>query len=158
MQPCRRLVQDIDRPSGRALLQLGRQLDALRLAPGQSWGGLPEPDVAQADVDQRVEMPGDTGDRREELGGLLDRHFKDLADRLAFVVHLEGLAVVTRALANLARDVDVGQEVHLDLDRAVARAVLAATALDVEGEPALLITADLRLGRLTEQLSDVIEY
>ena len=97
-------------------------------------------------------------DRREELGRLLDRHLEHLADRLALVVHLERLAVVAGALADLARDVDVGQEVHLDLDRAVAGAVLAAPALDVEGEPALLVAADLGLGGLAEQLADVVEH
>jgi hypothetical protein len=39
-------------------------------------------------------------------------------DRLE--AHLERLAVVSRALARLARHVHVGQEVHLDLDLAVA--------------------------------------
>ena len=58
--------------------------------------------------------------RREELGGLLDRHVEHLGDGLALVVDLERLAVVAGAVADLARDVDVGQEVHLDLDRAVA--------------------------------------
>ena len=49
---------------------------------------------------------------------LLDRHLQDLGDVLALVVDLERLAVVALALAHLARDVDVGQEVHLDLDDA----------------------------------------
>jgi hypothetical protein len=39
------------------------------------------------------------------------------------------------ALAGLAGDIDVGQEVHLDLDDAIALAGLAAPALDVEAEP-----------------------
>src|SRR5690606_25094491 len=44
-----------------------------------------------------------------------------------------------------------------DLDGAVARAVLAAAALDVEGEAAGHVAADLRLGGLGEQLAHVVE-
>jgi hypothetical protein len=80
-------------------------------------------------------MPVDARNRFEEAGCLLDRHVQHLGDVAALVVDLQRVPVVPGALAHLARHVDVGQEVHLDLDRAVAGAVLAAAALDVEGEP-----------------------
>ena len=119
---------------------------------------LAQPDVAEPDVDEGAQVPGDRRDGGEELGGLLDRHVEDLGDRLALVVHLEGLPVVPGALAHLARDVDVRQEVHLDLHRAVAGARLAAAALDVEREPARQVAAHLRLGGLGEQLADVVQH
>ena len=157
VQAGRRLVEHVDGAAGLPLLQLGGELDALRLAAGQRRRRLAEPDVAQADLDERLQVAADRRDRLEELGGLLDRHVEDLGDRLALEVHLERLAVVAGAVADLARDVDVGQEVHLDLDRAVAGARLAAAALDVEGEAARQVAADLRLGRLGEQLAHVVE-
>src|SRR5699024_4797058 len=49
------------------------------------------------------------------------------------------------------------EEVHLDLQGAVARAGVAAPALDVEGEPARLVAADLGLTRLREELADPVE-
>ena len=153
-----RLVEDVDGAPGRALLQLGGELDALRLAAGQRRRRLAEPHVAEPDVDQRLQVPRDRGHRLEELQRLLDRHVEHLGDRLALEVHLERLAVVARAVADLAGDVDVGQEVHLDLDGAVAGARLAAAALDVEGEPARQVAADLGLGRLGEQPADVVEH
>jgi hypothetical protein len=67
---------------------------------------------------------------------------------------LQRLAVVALALADVALDVDVGQEVHLDLDDAVALAGLAAAALDVEGEAAGLVAARLRLGQPGEPVAD----
>ena len=67
---------------------------------------------------------------------------------------LERLAVVPSALAHLAGHVDVGQELHLDLDDPIALAVLAAASLDVEAEPAGLVAADARLGDAGEQLAD----
>jgi hypothetical protein len=76
------------------------------------------------------------GPRLEELDALLDRHVEHVGDRLALELDLQRLAVVALALADVAGDVDVGQEVHLDLDDAVALAGLAAPALDVEREPA----------------------
>src|SRR6185312_8288867 len=53
-------------------------------------------------------------------------------------------------LADVAGDVNVGQEVHLDLDDAVALAGLAAPALDVEGEAPGLVAARLALGQARE--------
>ena len=152
-----RLVEHVDGAPGGALLQLGGELDPLRLTAGQGGRGLAEPDVAEPDVVERLHVPGDGGHRLEEVGGLLDRHVEHVGDRLALEVHLERLAVVAGAVADLARHVDVGEEVHLDLDRAVAGARVAAPALDVEREPPGLVAADLRLGRGGEQLADVVE-
>ena len=73
----------------------------------------------------------------------------------ALVLDLQGLAVVARALADLALDVDIGQEVHLDPQDAVPLAGLAAPALDVEGEAPRLVAAHLRLGQLGEQVADI---
>ena len=72
-------------------------------------------------------------------------------------MHLERLAVVASSVTHLARHIDVGQEVHLDLDRPVARAVVTATALDVERETTGHVSTDLGLSRLGEQLAHVVE-
>jgi hypothetical protein len=47
---------------------------------------------------------------------------------------------------HVAGHVDVGQEVHLDLDLPVARARLAAAAATLEREPARLVAPRPRLG------------
>ena len=135
-RPGRRLVEDVQGPAGRSPRELGRELDALRLAAGQRRRRLPEVDIAKADVVQRLELGADVRDGREEVERFGDRHLQHVGDRLALVVDLEGFAVVALAVADLARDVHVGQELHLDLQDAVALAVLAAAALDVEAEAA----------------------
>src|SRR5205807_6194613 len=142
---------------GRPLRQLAGQLDALGLAARQRRGRLAQPDVAQPHVDQGLHVPGDDRLVGEELQRLLARHVEYLGDVLALEGDVQGVAVVTGALAHLAGHVYVGQEVHLDLDGPVARPGLAAAALDVEGEAAGLIAADLGLGRLAEQPPDVVE-
>src|SRR5204862_6610528 len=93
----------------------------------------------------------------EHLERLLDRHLEDLGDREAFVLHLERLAVVALAAADVARDVDVGQKVHLDLDLPVALARFAAPAFHVEREPPRSITAHARLGCRGHQVADLTE-
>ena len=142
---------------GRDLAELGRELDALRLAARERRRRLAELDVVEPDVVQRLQAAADLRDLREELERLLDRHVEHVGDRLALEAHLERLAVVARALARLARHVDVGQEVHLDLDLPVALARLAASAAHVEREAARLVAAHLRLGRQRVQLADVRE-
>src|SRR5207244_2659119 len=67
------------------------------------------------------------------------------------------VSVVAGTLADLARHVDVGKEVHLDLDRAVTGACFAATALDVEREASGQVPADPGFLGLTEQLPDGVE-
>src|SRR5206468_10232967 len=62
--------------------------------------------------------------------------------------------VVAGAVAHVAGDVDVGQEVHLDLYEAVALARLAAAALDVEAEAAGLVAARLALAQAGEPVAD----
>ena len=84
----------------------------------------------------------------------LDGEIEHLGDRLAAVLHVERLAVVAAALALLAGHEDVGQEVHLDGDDAVALAGLAAPALDVEREAAGPVAAGLGLGHHGEQIAD----
>jgi hypothetical protein len=89
----------------------------------------------------------------EEADAFLDGHVEHVGDRLLAEVDLERLAIVALALADVAGDVDVGQEVHLDLDDAVALAGLAAAALDVEREAPRTVAARLRIpaGRRTSR-------
>src|SRR2546428_12058032 len=147
MQPRGRLVEDIERAAGSALGQFLGGLDPLRIAAGERGRLLADMDVVAADAVQKLEHVATARHRLEELQRLLDRHVEHVGDRFALEQNLERLAVVALALADVAGDVDVGQEVHLDLDDAVALAGLAASALDVEGEAAGLVAARPALQR-----------
>ena len=61
-----RLVEDVERPAGRPPRELGRELDALRLAARQRRRRLAEVDVAEADVDERLELGADVRARAEK--------------------------------------------------------------------------------------------
>jgi hypothetical protein len=153
MQAGGRLVEDVERAAGGAARQLLRQLDALRLAARERRRLLADMDVAEPDALQGLELVADRRHGLEELRALVDRHVEHVGDRLA--------RNSTRASRGCSAcpgrrrtDVDVGQEVHLDLDDAVALAGLAAPALDVEREAARLVAARLRLGQPREPVAD----
>ncbi len=154
VQPCGRFVQDVEGLAGIPLGELARQLDPLRLAPRQGGGRLAEPNVGEAHVHQGLQLARHRRHRIEEGARVLHRHLEDLVDVLALVLHLQGLAVVALALADVARYVDIRQEMHLHLDDAIPLARLAAAPLDVEGEAARLVAARARLLGAGEQLAD----
>ena len=128
VQAGRRLVEEVDGVAGGALGQLAGQLDPLGLAPRQRRGRLAQADVAEPDVHQRLHVAGDDRLVGEELERLLAGQVEHLGDVLALERDVQRVPVVAGALAHLARHVDVRQEVHLDLDRPVAGAGLAAAA------------------------------
>src|SRR5690606_34990649 len=111
-------------------------------------------DVAQTHALQRQHLVADRRHGGEEARSLFNRHIQNIRYALAFEDDFQRLAVVTLALADVAGDVDVGQEVHLDLDDAVALTGLAAAALDVEAEAAGTIAARLGLGEARMPVAD----
>ena len=152
-----RLVEKIESPAGRAAGQLAGELDALGLAAGKRRRRLAELDVTQAHFHESPADVRDRGNVGEEVERLFDRKGEDVRDRLSLVVDLKGLAVVALPAAHVARDVDVWQKVHLDLDLPVAAAGLAPAAFDVEGKPSRRVAARPRFGRAGHELADRVE-
>ena len=152
-----RLVEDIDGAPRGALRKLGRELDALGFAAGERRRRLAEADIAEADLAERAELRFELWKVAEEFKRLLHGHFQHVRDALALVVDLERFAVVALALADLAGHVNIGQEVHLDLELTVARAGLAAAAAHIEAEAARAVAARLRVRRGGEEVADVVE-
>ena len=83
VQPGGRLVEDVERVAALGPLQLGRELDPLRLAAGELGRRLAEPQVAQADLAQHVERAEHLRLVGEELPGRVDRHAQHVGDVLA---------------------------------------------------------------------------
>ena len=146
------LVENVKRLASVALGKFARQFDALSLAAGKGGGALAETDVGQSDIHQGLQLSRQHGHRVEELARFLYGHIQNFLDVPALVAHVECFPVVALAPADIAGDVDVGQEVHFDLDDAVPPARLATTALDVETEPSGPIAAGAGFVRLREQL------
>ena len=158
MQPGGRLVQQVQRAARGPLGQLAAQLHALRLAPGQRRRGLPQLDVVQPHVRQRLQLPGDGRDMLEELQGLSHGHVQHVRDRLALVPDVQGFPIVPPALTHLAGHVHVRQKMHFDLDQPSALARLAPAALHVETVTSGPIPAHARLRQPGEQVPDKREH
>src|SRR5580704_14760443 len=110
-------------------------------------------DVAEAYVDQRLELGVDGGDVLQNGDGVGDGEVEEVGDAVAVELDGEGLLIVTASVTYFAENVDVGEEVHLDAALAFALAGFAASALDVEGEAAGLVAALTGLGKHGEEIS-----
>src|ERR1043166_7151191 len=104
VQSGRRFIEDVERPAGIALGELRGQLDALRLAARKRCCRLSEMDVSESYVVEQFEFRPDTRLMLEEVERVGDREVEHVGDRLSFISHLERLAVVAPAFADLARD------------------------------------------------------
>ena len=92
---------------------------------------------------ERLELFSYGRDILEEGERLGDRQVEGFRDILALVPYLKGVPVVPVAAAGFAGDLDIREEVHLDLDEAVALAGFAPAALYIEAEPARVVAAHL---------------
>ena len=157
-RPGGRLVEQVERVPAARPLQLGGELDALRLAAAELGRRLAEPQVAEPDVAQRLEAARRRPARRRGTSAASSTVMAEhVGDVLVAVGDLEGLGVVARAVAGRARRVGAGQEEQLDRDEALALAGLAATLGDVEGEAAGAVAAGLGLVGRGEQLAHRVE-
>ena len=123
------------------LAQFLGQLDALRFAARKRGGRLAQVHVAQPDVVQRLQLGADLRNVLQQRQRLFHGRFQQVGDGIALVLHLQGFVIVAAAAADVAGDVDIGQEIHLDALQPVALAGFAAPALHVEAEAAGLVAA-----------------
>ena len=143
------------------LAQERGQLDALALAAAERAAALPEVDVRQAHIDQRLEPLCDALRQRvalaaEEFDGLLDAQVQHVVDVFAAVFHFQDVGLEALAAAGLADHLHVGHELHRDVDHAFAQTLGAAAAVDVEREVRVPVAVHLRVGLLGEQAADVV--
>ena len=155
MQPGGRLIENIERLASCAPTQLGSKFDTLRLAAAKGRGGLAELNIAKAHFVDRRQLASNRRNVSEELTGLLHRHIQNVANRLTFVGNLKRLTIIALAMTFGALDVDIGQEVHLDLDDAIALAVLAAPTFNIKAKAPWLVAADIRLRRTRKKLANL---
>ena len=93
----------------------------------------------------------------EELTGLINGHLENVRDILAVVPYFQSLTVISLTLTDVACDVDVRKEMHLDLVNAISCSGFASAALGVERKSSCLISSLLRVRCLSVELTDKIE-
>ena len=147
-------VQNVDRSSGRFLRQFRRELHALCLTPGELCAGLSKGEITEANGHQGFKLVKNRRHIPEKPGRFVHRHFQDVRDILAAVRDLQSLAIVSRASADFALDIDVRQKMHFDFDDAVSLAILASASLQIEAESSAVIAAHARSRQLAEKFAD----
>ena len=133
------------------------QLHALRLAARKRRRRLPQPQITEPDLIQHRQLFQQLGLPGKEAQRLLHRHLQHVVNVLALVLHVENLCLVARAVAVLAGQLHVGQELHLHRHRAVALAGVAAPARHVERKMPRREREPLGLGLRGKQLAHQIE-
>ena len=147
------LVEEVESTAGLAFGELTGELHALGFAAGESGGGLAEVDVAEADIDEGLELDVDAGDVLEDGDGVFDGQIEEVGDAVAVELDRERFLIVTTSITYFAEDVDVGEEVHFDATLAFALAGFAAASDYVEGEAAGLVAALAGVGEHGEEIS-----
>ena len=114
--------------------EFGHQLDALRLAAAERGGWLAEGQVTESHVLEQLQRMGDGRHAGEEFDRFIHLHLQHIANGLAAPGDGECLRVEAGAVADLARHLDVGQEIHSDGAHALPFACGAAAFASVEAE------------------------
>jgi len=139
MQPDSRLIQNVKRPSSCPPTQLARQLHPLSLTAAECRRRLTKFYVTQTDIVKGLQNSLDWRDMFKELKGFINAHVQNISDVFAPIGHFKGLAIVSFTFADIARDKDIGQEVHLNFDVSIALTRLAPSTFDIETEPTGLV-------------------
>ena len=150
-------IENVDRAARRFLGQFGSKLDPLRLAAGKGGGLLAEMEIAETDRRERLKLVRRCRDVAEEIEPVIDGHGQHIGDIETLVGDLERLAVEPASAAGFAGHIDRREKIHLDLDHAIALAVLAAATLHVKTEPARPVATHAGRGQLREEIADGVK-
>ena len=116
--------------------------------------------VSQAYILQGFDFGNDVFVPGKKLHGLIDAHFQDLVDVFAFVFDLQHFRFETFAVAHVAFQAHIGQELHFDDLFTFPFTSVATTAIHVERKMfgfeapdfgQLLMFRDLRLVNVLER-------
>src|SRR5215470_9053148 len=102
MQPRRRFIKDVNGATGGLFGKFTGKFYTLGFTAGKSCSGLPESQIPQANVEQRIELLRDSRHIAEESCSFVHGQVEHVCNVLAFVSDLERLAVIAVASANLA--------------------------------------------------------
>ena len=154
-----RLVEQVEPVLAAAGLgqRLG-ELQPLRLAARERRRRLRQREVAEAEVEQRLERGGDAAVIAEEPRHLGGGQVERVGDREAAAADLQHLGTEAPAVAGAAAHEGVRQELQLDLLVAGALADRAGAGRGVEREGGRLEPALLGLGRRGEDLAQRLEH
>src|SRR5690606_8147679 len=134
VQSGRRLVEDEESLVAPHIGEVRGQLHPLRLTPTQSGCRLAEPDVSEPDVGKRLEPPRNPVVSIKEGNRLVNRHLEDVDDRFPLELRVQYLTLVPRSMAGITRELDGGEELHIDGHISLTGTDVTPSPRNVEGE------------------------
>src|SRR5216684_3527215 len=146
MQARGRLVENVQRAARGFAAELLGQLEALGLSARECRRRLAQAQIVESHVAERFQPRPDGGNVTKKLQSLADSEVEHLRNVPSSELHLQRLAVVAGAVADIANNVHVGEEVHCYSHNAIALARFAASAFDVERETLRTVTAHSGFG------------
>jgi len=158
VQPGCRFIENIDRSARGAAGKLGGKLHALSLTAGKRRRRLTDLNITEPDLAECLQLALNLWHIGEEFKSLFHRHFQHIVNIFSLIFNFQCFAIVALAVADLARNVNIGKKMHFDLLDSVAFARFAAAALDVEGKAAGVVAAQLCVLRGCVQLADIVEH
>lgn len=150
-----RFVKNIKRLARIPLGEFGGQLHTLALATGERGGRLPQLDIPQTDLLNYLNLVQYLRYVFKEFHSTVYRHIQYVGNGLTLEAHFQRFAIVTLAMANLTRDIYIGQEVHLNGFVTVALAGFTTSAAYIERETSRLVSADFGFGQADKQVADI---
>ena len=108
---------------------------------GKGGGRLPDADISQPDFLQQAEFVHHGWESFE-----FNSHVEYIGDIVFLEADLQGFAVEALAMADIAWDIDIRQELHFDAQFTLSLAGFTASAVHVEREPAWFVPANFALG------------
>ena len=137
-----------------------RQFDTLCFSPGESGRRLTHPKISESDIVEHLEFvhhSPSVSKLSEEGNRFRHRHRKDLIDILAMISDLQHLLFEALSFTRLTSQIEVGQELHLDLLKAVPLTEIAPATRNVEGEIPRQVSSDLGGLRVCQEVANEIE-
>src|ERR1039457_1905076 len=148
------LVEQVQRSACLSLAELAGQLHALSLAARQRSGTLAKVDIAEPDIDQRLQLLADQWHVCKNGESVLNGEVENVSDGVALELYGQGLLVVATPIAHFALDVHVGHEIHFNPALPVTLAGLAPSAGHIEAESPRLIAALSGFRQHRKQVAD----
>ena len=133
------------------------QLYPLRLAAGERGRRLPQPQIAETNFVQHAQFVRDFGGIGEMVHPLTDRHLQNFVNIFTAIANFQDLGFEALALALLAHQFDIRQELHFHHNRAVTLASLAASTGDVEGKMSCRKAALVGFRSCSKQLAHTVK-
>ena len=156
MEPRGRLVEHEE-----AIARVGGEPEGqpqpLLLAARECREGLAQAQVSQAKAREGLEFRGNRRVVGEDFPGLVHLERQHLDDTPALDPHAQRFAAIAKPVAGVAGHAQVLEELHVDHHLAGALADVAATAGDVEGEPARRCAEGAGLARGREAPADRVK-